>query len=99
MKKCREEVLKILEANREAIRSFGVQSLGLFGSCARGQETETSDLDFVVKLEKNSFDSYMDLKDFLERLFGCQIDLVLADSIKPRIRTKILEEAIHAQGF
>ena len=99
MKRRREEILKSLEDNQEAIRSLGVWSLGLFGSYALGQETGTSDLDFVVELEKNSFDSYTDLKDFLERLFECPVDLVLANSIKPRIRAKILGEAVHAQGL
>ena len=99
MKSHREEILKSLEDNQGAIRSLGARSLALFGSCARGQETETSDLDFVVELEKNSFDSYMDLKDFLEKLFECRVDLVLANSIKPRIRAKILGEAVHAQGL
>lgn len=99
MKRRREEILKSLEDNQEAIRSLGVRSLGLFGSYALGQETDTSDLDFVVELEKNSFDSYMDLKDFLEKLFECRVDLVLANSIKPRIRARILGEAVHAQGL
>ena len=99
MKRRREEILKSLEDNQEAIRGLGVRSLGLFGSYALGQETDTSDLDFVVELEKNSFDSYMDLKDFLEKLFECRVDLVLANSIKPRIRAKILGEAVHAQGL
>jgi hypothetical protein len=41
----------------------------------------------------------MDLKFFLEDLFGRKVDLVLADTIKPRLRERILEEAVHAPGF
>ena len=99
MKKSRDEVLKILQENREAIRNYGVRRLGLFGSCARGEVTEASDLDFVVEFEKKTFDAYMDLKEFLEGLFGCRVDLVLADTIKPRLRAAILAEAVYAPGL
>jgi predicted nucleotidyltransferase len=99
MTKTREAVLQQLEDNRDKIRSFGVRRLGLFGSCARGKATPSSDLDFVVELEKKSFDAYMDLKDFLEQLFGCKVDLVMKDAIKTRLREPILKEAIYAQGL
>ena len=56
-------------------------------------------MDFIVEFEKKSFDSYMDLKLFLEELFHRPVDLVLADGIKPKLRTEILSEAIHAPGF
>jgi len=96
MTKTREVVLKQLEDNRDKIRSFGVKRLGLFGSCARGEATQSSDLDFVVELENETFDAYMDLKEFLEELFHCSVDLVLIDAIKPRLREIILGEAIYA---
>ena len=95
----RDEILKRLEENREAIRSYGVRRLGLFGSFARGEATETSDLDFVVEFEKKSFDAYMDLKEFLEALFKCRVDLVLTDAIKPRLQATILGEAVYAPGL
>jgi uncharacterized protein len=95
----RDEILKILEEKRNAIRGYGVRRLGLFGSCVRGECNEVSDLDFVVEFEKKSFDAYMDLKLFLEKLFDCQVDLVISDSIKPRLRSTILGEAVHAPGL
>jgi predicted nucleotidyltransferase len=95
----REEILKILEENQNVIHGYGVRRLGLFGSCARGECNEVSDLDFVVEFEKKSFDAYMDLKLLLEKLFDCQVDLVISDSIKPRLRSLILGEAIHAPGL
>jgi hypothetical protein len=78
---------------------MGVRSLGLFGSVARGENTVASDLDFVVELEPKTFDVYMDLKAYLETLFGCSVDLVLADALKPRLREPILNETIHAPGL
>jgi len=95
----RDEVIKNLEENREAIKRFGVRSIGLFGSCARGEEGETSDLDFLVELEEKTFDAYMGLKEFLEGLFGCKVDLVLEDTLKPRLRSAIMKEVVHAPGL
>jgi predicted nucleotidyltransferase len=95
----RETILKLLEQKRDIIRNYGVRRLGLFGSCARSECTESSDLDFVVELDKKSFDAYMDLKSFLEELFECKVDLVIADTIKPRLRKTILEGAVHVPGL
>jgi predicted nucleotidyltransferase len=93
-----DQILKMIEANREEIKGFGVRRLGLFGSAARGEATETSDLDFLVELEKKTFDNYMDLKFYLEDLFGCKVDLVMKDALKPRLREPILKETIYALG-
>ncbi len=92
-------ILKVLQEHRQAIRRLGVRNLSLFGSCARGEETADSDLDFVVEFEVKSFDAYMDLKLFLEELFSRNVDLVLSDAIKPRLRENIMKELIHATGL
>jgi predicted nucleotidyltransferase len=95
----RDEVLKKLEENRETIRGFEVRSLGIFGSYARGEQSEASDMDFVVEFYRSTFDNYFNLKFFLEDLFGRKVDLVIKDTIKPRIRSTILEETVYAQGL
>ena len=95
----RDEVMKALEENRTAIRRCGVRSLALFGSAARGETHSSSDLDFLVELEHNTFDAYMDLKEFLEKLFQHRVDLVLASELKPRLRDSILRESIDAPGI
>ena len=93
------EILRALEEHAPTIRRYGVRSLGLFGSRARGDAERDSDLDFVVEFETKSFDAYMDLKTFLEQLFETRVDLVLKDAIKPRLRKRILTEALHAPGL
>ncbi len=95
----RDEVLRMLERNREAIRAYGVRRLGLFGSCARGESGPNSDLDFVVEFDKKSFDGYMAVKEFLEDLFGCRVDLVIESAIKARLREVIRRETVHAAGL
>jgi hypothetical protein len=95
----REQVLAKLSEERDNIRRFGVRSLGLFGSVARAENTSASDLDMLVEFDHKSFDAYMDLKAFLENLFDCPVDLVLANALKPRLREPILNETVHAPGL
>lgn len=91
----RDDVLRRLQEQQPMMRRLGVRRLGLFGSIVRGQGRAGSDLDFLVEFERNSFDAYMDLKFFLEDLFQCSVDLVLADTIKPRLRDDILKETVY----
>ncbi|MCX5797882.1 MAG: nucleotidyltransferase family protein [Elusimicrobia bacterium] len=95
----REEILKTIQAHGGHLRLLGVRRLGLFGSYARGQASRSSDMDFLVEFEEKSFDAYMDLKDYLEKLFHRRVDLVLRDAIKPRLRPAILREVVYAQGL
>lgn len=97
--KSKAEILKALGENREKLLSLGVRRLGLFGSALRGEATTHSDIDFVVDLHHKTFDCYMDVKELLEELFQCQVDLVLIDGIKPRLREIILSETLYAPGF
>ncbi|MGP7976142.1 MAG: nucleotidyltransferase family protein [Desulfobaccales bacterium] len=52
-----------------------------------------------MEMEPKTFDAYMDSKEFLEQLFGCKVDLVVKDALKPRLRGPILKETIYAQGL
>jgi predicted nucleotidyltransferase len=88
-----------LEGCQAVLQRMGVRKLGLFGSYRRGTATVTSDIDFLVVLEQPLFDAYMEVKFFLEDLFGCPVDLALEETIKPRLRPYILEEVVYAQGF
>jgi predicted nucleotidyltransferase len=81
------------------LKRMGVHKIGLFGSYRRGTPTSKSDMDFLVVLERPSFDAYMDVKFFLEDLFDCPVDLVLEETIKPRLRPYILQEVMYAQGL
>lgn len=71
---------------------FGVKSLGLFGSIARGEASPRSDVDILVEFNAPSFDHYMDLKFYLEERLGRPVDLVLKGSLKPALRERILRE-------
>ena len=90
------DVLKTLAQNWQAIQSFRVRSLALFGSVAGDRATTDSDLDFLVEFEgATTFDRYMDLKFFLEDLFDMPVDLVTKRSLKKEISQRVLQEAVY----
>jgi uncharacterized protein len=95
----KEYILQKLDENRDTIKSLGVSKLGISGSYARGDEKQASDMDFLVEFEKKTFDHYMDLRIFLERLFDCKVELVISDAVKPRLSKPIFEETIYACSF
>jgi len=93
----RDDVLKILADYRDELRQqFGVKSLALFGSVARNETTETSDVDLLVAFARPvGLFGLCALKDYLEQLLGCTVDVGTLDSLKPRIRARVLAESIH----
>lgn len=95
----KDEIERILNEHRAFLREQGVLRLGLFGSYVRGTAGPDSDIDLLVELGELTFDRYMDLKFFLEDLFQIPVDLVLADSIKPRLRSSILNEIAYVSGL
>lgn len=93
----RASLLRALTALRSELRQrFSVRRIGLFGSLARGEARPSSDVDIIVELAEPTFDHYMDLKFYLEEIFERPVDLVMADTIKPRLRPRIEQEAVYA---
>jgi uncharacterized protein len=100
MKLSKETIIKRLsESSTEIKERFDVKQIGIFGSYAENNVGVMSDLDILVEFNKNTFDNYMDLKTFLEGLFDCDVDLVIKENLKPRLKTKILEKVIYAEGL
>lgn len=97
----RDEVLKILDKHRDELRQKqGVKSLALFGSVARDEASETSDVDLLVEFDRpvTLFDLAA-LELSLQELLGVsRVDVVMRDSIYPAIKEDILREAIHVSS-
>jgi uncharacterized protein len=90
-----EQVLAILEKHQDQIKSLYVKSLSVFGSVARNEATDNSDIDFLVEFDgATTFDKYMNLKFFLEDTLGMKIDLATLRSLKPQIKTSVNRDAI-----
>jgi predicted nucleotidyltransferase len=75
--------------------SYGVKSLAVFGSMARGDDREGSDVDILVSFEgKPTFDKFMGLKLDLEDLIGRRVDLLTPKCLRPAMKAEIDQEAI-----
>lgn len=75
------------------LRRYGVMKADVFGSVARGDATETSDVDLLIKLPKHaSLLDYIGLKQDLEDALGCPVDLVEYEAIKPRLKPYIMRD-------
>jgi len=94
----RKEALRRIKSNSDRIRAFGVKRVALFGSYARDENSSSSDVDILVEFEKGqkTFDNYMDLKFFLESMFGRKVDLVVREAIKPALERSIMDGAVYA---
>ncbi len=93
----RERVLEILGSKREELADFGVHSLSIFGSVARGEEAPESDVDILVEFEKPiGLFGFVRLQRYLQELLGRGVDLVTPDALKDALRERILKEAVRA---
>jgi predicted nucleotidyltransferase len=91
------DILSCLKAHKKELQDkFTVRRIGVFGSHARGNANLHSDVDVLVELDQPTFDHYMDLKFFLEQLLNAEVDLVMADTVKPRLQPYINQEVIYA---
>jgi len=92
------EVLHLLADNKDMIDKFGVKKIGIFGSVVRNEAKPESDLDIVVEFEKGkaNFRNVGGLIEFLENLFGTEVDILTPDGIESiridYIKKKVKEE-------
>ncbi len=91
-----EEIRKLIKNNKTQIeKEHGVKIIGIFGSYARGEATENSDLDLLVEFEKiNGFET-LNIWDYFEELIGIKVDLISVKYIKPRLLSLIQEDLIN----
>lgn len=90
------EVQDILVEHKQEFLNLGVHKLLLFGSVARNENREGSDVDILVQFRsgKKNFDSFMDLSFRLEDLLNTHVDLLTEESLTKDLRDSILSEAI-----
>lgn len=92
------EILTKIRQHSDEIKTYGVKKVGLFGSFARLSQNAKSDIDILVEFGRGgkTFDNYMGLKFYLEKLFRRKIDLVIKDALKTRIKNRVLSEVKYA---
>jgi predicted nucleotidyltransferase len=95
----KSEVIKKLASFEDELKKFSVKDLYLFGSYAREEAGEQSDLDILVEFEAGAqigLFEFARLRRQLSELLGREIDLVTPDAIRPEMKDQILREAVHA---
>jgi predicted nucleotidyltransferase len=93
------EIAEVLGVKRDQVLNIahrhGAHHVRIFGSVARGEAGPLSDIDFLVEMEPGR--SLLDLGGLvsdLQQLLGCSVDVITERGLKPRIRARVLEEAI-----
>lgn len=95
--KDKADILRVIRERQSELASrFTVRRIGVFGSFARDSADPESDVDILVELSEPTFDHYMDLKFYLEEVLKRSVDLVMADTFKPRLRPIIGKEVVYA---
>ena len=93
----KQEALQLLTQHKpELIRLFGITDLALFGSMARDEARDDSDIDVMVKFDgRSTAKRYFGVQFYLEDLLGCPVDLVQEGVIRPELKPYIEKDLIH----
>ena len=94
--KTREEILSLLSENKAELKNrFKVQKLALFGSYARGDQREESDVDILVDVDPSIGLEFVTLAERIEKLLGLHVEVVSRKAIKPRALKMIEQELVY----
>ena len=93
----RDEILEKLQAHKQTlVERFGVTGLALFGSFARDQATDGSDVDILVSFDGPATSrTYFGVQFYIEDLLGRPVDLVTERALRPELRPHVEREAVH----
>ncbi|MGI0494047.1 nucleotidyltransferase family protein [Alkalinema pantanalense CENA528] len=92
-----EEIKRILGESKGLLRErYRITQVGVFGSYARGEQTDRSDVDVLVDYEQApTLFGVVELRDYLSELIGLRVDVVTKNGLKARIRDRVLSEVIY----
>jgi len=94
----KNDIIMFLQTHKdEMAQRFGVVSVGLFGSYARDEAREDSDIDIAIELrpENKSLRNFFGVRRYLEQQFGKTVDLGIESTLKPLAREMVAREIIH----
>lgn len=90
------EAKKILGDHKKDLLQLGVRALSLFGSVAKNRASAESDIDILVDFDsKKGLFGFLGLKNYLEELLHCDVDLVTKSALHPALKKSILDESKH----
>ena len=95
----KKRILTLLQTHSNKLSSYGVADIGVFGSYVRGEQKAKSDIDILVDFhkDKKTFRNYINLAQYLEEIFGKQVELITTDSLSPYIAPYIKKEVEYVQ--
>ena len=99
MKKIEDIKTKLEQLKPVLKERYQVETIGFFGSYARGEQNKKSDVDVLVEFSQpNTIDlfDFIELEEFLSKQLGIKVDLVTKSALKPMIKDQILKETIYA---
>jgi len=90
----KQQIFGSIRKSQQQLLSLGIKSIGLFGSFARGDASDQSDVDILVEFDadKHTYDNFIDTCLLLEKLFDRRVEVVTSDALSPYIRPYILKE-------
>lgn len=95
----REQLLRMLANSHDIKRRYSVKNFYIFGSVARGEDVEGSDVDLLVEYEEGArvgMFQFARLRRELSERLACEVDLATRESLHIDLRDEILKEAVHA---
>ncbi len=94
MVQTKAHIVALLHQHASTLKTYGVRRCGIFGSFARNQQTDASDVDVLVEFDpaQKTFDNFMHVALLLEDLFQRRVDLLTPESLSPYIGAHILQE-------
>lgn len=97
MSMIRDDIIKYIAIHKEEFkREYGLRKIGLFGSYARGEASEGSDIDIVVELDKPDMFCLIGIKQTLEQALGSKVDVVrLRERMNNSLRRRIQRDAVY----
>jgi len=94
--KTRDDILALLAKNKPGLeKKFKLKTLALFGSFARGDQRDDSDVDILVEVDPSIGLEFVTLADSIEKILGLPVDVVSRRAVKPRCLKLIEQEIIY----
>jgi hypothetical protein len=95
----KETIIDFLQKNREAfLKKYQISNIALFGSYARGENRQDSDVDIAIETPLSDYFKLYDFKEELEKYFNCKVDVVrLRDRMNESLRKRIINEGIYVR--
>lgn len=89
----KDTILQLLHTHKHELKDYGVQEIGLFGSYARNEPTQESDIDLLVDFtgDRQSLRNFIDLSYYLEELLGKKVELTTRQSVTPDLEPQLLQ--------